>query len=149
MKWFPFIKRYRKFLYPANAVSLLENRHFRSHRPPYSSHCPLIKSPHFEAQPATKNEGACSYLCVDKIKSRPSRCYRIARKQKQKNRAEQLSQNLVRPEDLGWSRFTRHSPAGDEKWGGLHWQLLALAKRVLKPQDKNLLGKKHWFITES
>ena len=24
----------------------------------------------------------------------------------------------------------------------MHWQLLALAKRVLKPQDKNLLGKK-------
>ena len=23
----------------------------------------------------------------------------------------------------------------------MHWQLLALAKRVLKPQDKNLLGK--------
>ena len=25
----------------------------------------------------------------------------------------------------------------------MHWQLLALAKRVLKPQDKNLLGKKN------
>ena len=29
-----------------------------------------------------------------------------------------------------------------KKWSGWHWQLLALAKRVLKPQDKNLLGKK-------
>ena len=48
------------------------------------------------------NEGACSYLCVDKIKSRPSGGYRIGRaRARRKSRAEQLSQNLVRPEDLG------------------------------------------------
>ena len=52
----------------------------------------------------------------------------------------QLGRKRSDLEDLCRSRLGRHIPAG-EKLSGLNWQLLVLAKRVLKPQDKNLLGK--------
>ena len=69
----------------AERVLLRENGHFLQDRPHR-----LLCVDEIESPPR-------SHLCVDKFKSRPSRGYRIA----SESRAEQLSQNLVRPEDLG------------------------------------------------
>ena len=56
-------------------------------------------------------------------------------------------QNVPRHKDLRRSEARRHSPAGgkleSDTNSRFHSQLLTLAKRVLKPQDKNLLGKKN------
>ena len=57
----------------------------------------------------------------------------------------QLGRERSDLEDRPSPGLGRHIPAG-EKLSGLHWQLLVLAKRVLKPQDKNLFGKKVFMV---
>ena len=81
-------------------------------------------------------------LCVDKIEPRKVGIREVGIKEV--GPELQLGRERSDLEDLCRSRLGRYTPAG-EKLRGLHWQLLALAKRVLKPQDKNLLGEKnHW-----
>ena len=88
-----FSMLFHHFPYPILCVGKIES-------PPRSIPCvDKIQSPpkHILCVPKTQSPPTGT-LCVDKIRSRPSRCYRMCG---HAGTAEQLSQNLVRPEDLG------------------------------------------------
>ena len=80
------------------------------------------------------------HLCVGKIRSGRGRGIR------DETRATHAGK--VSPAEKGGApRISGDRDLADiaqpaKKLSGWHWHLLALPKRVLKPQDKNLLGKK-------
>ena len=77
------------------------------------------------------------YLCVEEIGSGRSWAATNWRRGKKFLRPAKVARPFS-PAIETW--LTIAQPA--ENWSGWHWHLLTLAKRVLKPQDKNLLGTK-------